>query len=241
VSAVDAGGRARLVRLAADTDPAVRANALWALGAVGTAAELALVERAFTDRDLGAAANAITAYGRLGKRARIDVKEALCRALQARRPALRASALSAARYAGVRCADARERRLLADDASAAVRRAAALLVRDVASSADDQRVLRRCMAEEPDGATALACGPAEGRQRARNGSVAGDIPKAGAARALVFVVPVGEASATPRAPFALVRPDGLVRHGIADRRGAIFEVGLPDGTLELAVPALFDD
>ena len=243
VSGLEAGSRARLIRLAADTDPAVRANALWALGAVGTAAELAVVERAFDDRDLSAAANAVTAYGRLGKRVGVDVKEALCRALQARRPALRASALSAARYAGVRCADARERRLLADDASAAVRRAAALLVRDVASSPDDQRVLRRCVAEEPDGATALACGPAEGRPRARNSGPAEgrQTPSAGAARALVFVVPVGEASAIPRAPFALVRPDGLVRHGIADRRGAVFEVGLPDGTLELAVPALFDD
>jgi HEAT repeat protein len=253
VSGLDTGGRERLVRLATDSDPAVRANALWALGAVGTAAELPLVERAFADRDLSAAANAVTAYGRLGKRAGVDVREALCRALQARRPALRASALSAARYAGVRCADARERRLLADDASAAVRRAAALLMRDVASTADDQRALRRCTAEEPDGATALACGPAQGRPQARNsgpaegrpraagGSIDPDSASAGAARALVFVVPVGEASATPLAPFALVRPDGLVRHGIADRRGAIFEVGLPDGTLELAVPAVFDD
>jgi hypothetical protein len=187
------------------------------------------VERAFDDRDLGAAANAVAAYGRIGVRAKLDVKPALCRVLTARRAAVRASALAAARLAGVRCDDGRERRLVADDPSAAVRRAAALLVRDVAANADDLRALTRCAAEEPNGATALAC------TRPRQGA------SSGAQRALVFVVPIGEARPTPQAPFALVRPDGLVRHGMADRRGAVYEIELADGPLELAVPAHFDD
>jgi hypothetical protein len=110
-----------------------------------------------------------------------------------------------------------------------VRRAAAELVRDVKPSAEDQRALRRCVSEEPDGAVAVACSAAPAR------------PGSGRQRTLIYVVPVGEAVPTPRAPFALRRPDGLVRHGVADRRGAVYEIHLPDGELELNVPALFGD
>ncbi len=41
----------------------------------------------------------------------------------------------------------------------------------------------------------------------------------------------------PRAPFALVRPDGSMRLGVADRRGELFEFAVPPGTVRLAVPA----
>ena len=53
----------------------------------------------------------------------------------------------------------------------------------------------------------------------------------------VYVVPDGRNAPLPRAPFALVRADGLLRLGLADRRGEIFEAGTPRGTIRLAVPA----
>ncbi len=229
VSASDAGARKRLQRLAADPDPGVRSNALWALGAVGSRAELPLLERAFGDRDSSAAANAISAYARIALSEKLDAAPVLCRELGSRRSSLRASALSGLRLVSARCPDQPERRLVSDDPSAQVRRAAVELVRDVRSSAEDRRALRRCVSEEPDGAVAVACSAAPAR------------PGSGRERSLVYVVPVGEAVPTPRAPFALLRPDGLVRHGVADRRGAVYEIGLPDGELELNVPALFGD
>jgi HEAT repeat protein len=229
VSASDAGARERLNRLAADTEPSVRSNALWALGAVGTRADLPSLERAFDDRDLNAAANAVSAYARIARSEKLDAAPVLCRQVAARRPALRASALSGLRLLAARCPERPERRLVSDDPSPRVRRAAVELVRDVQPSGEDQRALRRCVSEEPDGAVAVACAAVPAR------------PVSGNERSLVFVVPVGEAVPTPRAAFALQRPDGLVRHGVADRRGAVYEVGLPDGELELNVPALFGD
>ena len=41
----------------------------------------------------------------------------------------------------------------------------------------------------------------------------------------------------PRAPFALVLPDGLMRLGVTDRRGALFEQAAPRGEVMLEVPA----
>jgi hypothetical protein len=229
VSATDPGARDRLKRLAADADPGVRSNALWALGAVGTRAELPVLERAFDDRDRSAAANAVSAYARVAVSARVDAAPVLCRQLAARSAARRASALSGLRWSSARCAGQPARRLVSDDPSPRVRRAAVELVRDVEPSAEDRRALRRCISDEPDGSVAVAC------------AAVPDRPASGNERSLVFVVPVGEAAPTPRAPFALLRPDGLVRHGVADRRGAVYEVRLPDGELELNVPAAFGD
>jgi hypothetical protein len=110
-----------------------------------------------------------------------------------------------------------------------VRRAAAELVRDVSSDAADARALRRCSARETVGSVAAACSafPSE--------------PAVGNTEALVFVVPAGESDPVERAPFALRRPDGLVRHGRADRRGAVCEGNLGAGELSLDVPAALED
>ena len=54
---------------------------------------------------------------------------------------------------------------------------------------------------------------------------------------LVYVVPIGESAPVPRAPFALVRADGVMRLGLADRRGQLFEHDAPAGEVSLAVPA----
>jgi hypothetical protein len=40
----------------------------------------------------------------------------------------------------------------------------------------------------------------------------------------------------PLAPYSLQRADGLIRSGIADRRGAVFEHAAPQGQLRLVVP-----
>ncbi len=53
----------------------------------------------------------------------------------------------------------------------------------------------------------------------------------------VYVVPDGRGAPLARAPFALVRPDGLLRLGLADRRGEVFEAATPRGVIRLGVPA----
>ena len=53
---------------------------------------------------------------------------------------------------------------------------------------------------------------------------------------VVFVVPDGGTEPKGRAPFALVLPDGTMRLGLADRRGALFVAPLPGGGVELPVP-----
>ena len=58
-----------------------------------------------------------------------------------------------------------------------------------------------------------------------------------ARRLLVFVVPDGKSFPVPQAPYALLRADGFIRSGRADRRGAIFERALPKGEVTLLVPA----
>jgi hypothetical protein len=48
---------------------------------------------------------------------------------------------------------------------------------------------------------------------------------------------MGSAEPAPRAPFALLRADGLMRLGLTDRRGEVFELDAPRGYVSLAVPA----
>ena len=54
---------------------------------------------------------------------------------------------------------------------------------------------------------------------------------------LVFVVPDGKSFPVPQAPYSMLRADGFIRSGRADRRGAIFERALPKGEVTLLVPA----
>jgi hypothetical protein len=225
ILALQSDSGAALAALAADQDATVRANAVWALGAVGTERELAVLTRAVRDPDVATAANAVGALGRVALRHKLGAPRELCELLDDRRAAVRAGALSALRIVAKRCADGRERRVLSSDHSPRARRAAALLLRDVDSSPVDRRALERCAGEDVIGAVAAAClgMPSEGAR--------------GEGEVLVFVVPAGEAAPVPRAPFALVRPDGLTRHGAADRRGAVCEVRVPDGDVELSTHA----
>jgi len=55
----------------------------------------------------------------------------------------------------------------------------------------------------------------------------------------VFVVPDGADQPVAEAAFTLILPDGTLRLGAADRRGALLEIFTPKGDLELGVPAAF--
>lgn len=216
-----------LKRLAADVDGAVRANAVWALGGVGGNDERALLIKALDDKDIAVAGNAAAALGRLAKRTKTSVTKELCGRLSDSRSYVRANSLAGLRVAGARCTNGEERNALSEDRSDVVRRAAADLIVNVPSSdlhADDM-VLESCSAEDRDGSVAAACA-------AQKEPIAKSVEPVS-----VFVVPIGESSPVPRAPFALVRADGLMRLGIADRRGQLFEADAPTGVISLAVPA----
>jgi HEAT repeat protein len=223
---------ASLVKLAADPDPGVRAAAVWSLGTAGTAAHASVVEPLIKDPDAAVAGNAAAALGRLAAREKAPDRAAaaLCPALSQERPYVRANAVTALSLAGAHCDPGTVRDLLARDPSEAVRLAAAdalgrALARDGDKDKDaDRRALARCAGEERDGTVATRC--------------ASPLPAPeGSDDVAVYVVPDGRSAPLSRAPFALVRADGLLRLGLADRRGEIFEADAPRGTIRLAVPA----
>ena len=219
---------AALVKLAGDPDPGVRAAAVWSLGTAGTAAHIAVVEPLVKDPDAAVAGNAAAALGRIAAREKAPDRAtaALCPALAQERPYVRANAVEGLSLAGARCEPATVRDLLARDPSEAARLAAAdALARDGDKAPEaDRRALARCAGEERDAAVATRCGHPL------------PVPE-GTDDIAVYIVPDGRNAPLPRAPFALVRADGLLRLGLADRRGEIFETGAPRGTIRLAVPA----
>ncbi|MCA9600053.1 MAG: hypothetical protein KC776_42410, partial [Myxococcales bacterium] len=219
--------RPLLASLAKDVDGAVRANAIWSLGVVGQGSDEALLVHALGDRDVAVAANAAAALGRVARRSKLHAEKALCPRLTDPRAAVRASALDGLALAKVRCAKAPERGLLEADRSELVRARAARLVARVPSGQPekDHALLERCAAEDHSGVVAAAC--------AREVE---PLPK-GSEPISVVVVPLGEADAVPRAPFALVLSDGSTRYGLTDRRGQVFEIAAPRGEVSLSVPA----
>ena len=223
--AAHADGLAALVTLARDVDGAVRANAVWALGSVGTTNEIALLRELSRDRDVAAAGNAVASLGRLGARFRVAITNEVCPSVSDSRSYVRSNALRALRLAAARCPNAPERRALVRDRSEVVREAAAWLIRDVSPSDVDRRALSRCAEDDPSGTVAAAC-------------AGSNLPPVTATEpVVVYVVPIGEPAPVARAPFALVFENGLMRLGVADRRGAVFEAQAPRGEVALAVPA----
>ena len=222
-----ADGVQALRKLAEDVDGSVRANAVWGLGSRGGSPDQSLLLRALDDRDVAVAGNAAAALGRLGKRLGLRVEKSLCERLSDSRAYVRANAMGGLRVVGARCAGDVEEALLVEDRSDVVRRAAALLIASVASkdTSRDRRLLDTCATEDTDSSVAATC--------------ASDPPKRSKLTepVVVYVVPVGESSPVARTPFALVLADGLMRLGIADRRGAVFEKDAPSGEVSLAVPA----
>jgi HEAT repeat protein len=220
-----------------DSEPSVRADAVWAAGSLPAAEGSRIAARVFqlmSDVDLDVAANATATVARLARTAASDVDlraratGSLCKALGDFRSYVRANALAGLALLGARCEKgAPERKLLAEDPSEIARLAAARLLLSAPSASnpnkDDARALSRCVADDKSGMVANACrasfrAPSEPRP------------------ALVFVVPDGKSAPLPLASYSLMRADGLIRSGNADRRGAIFERAAPAGELRLIVP-----
>jgi HEAT repeat protein len=223
--------RAALLVLLADTDPGVRANAAWSLAQVGTASDLEPLVALRRDSDVAVASNAVAAVGRIAARHAVDAAEPLCAALEDRRSHVLVNALVALELTGAACdKPAAVAWLLEHHPSDEVRLAAArLLARRWAAAVPG--ALARCAAKDVSGMVATHCA-APAPSEAHPGAVQ-DVG--------VLVVPVGEASPAPRAPFSLVRADGFIRSGTSDRRGAIWETSAPPGPLRLTLPAVYAD
>jgi HEAT repeat protein len=201
----------------------VRAQAAWALGAIGekgAAAPLARTLHGEPEEKIDGA----TALGRIAARARDPSLAApLCDLVGDRQPYVRAAALAALSIAHARCGDGTpERRALAEDPSDPVRGAAALAVGRSPRGDVDARALARCATEDRAGDVAARCrAPAS-------------TPKPERARAVtVYVVPDAASTPQPGAPYVLVLADGCLHAGNADRRGAVFDPAAPDGELTL--------
>ncbi|MFO0661803.1 MAG: HEAT repeat domain-containing protein [Polyangiaceae bacterium] len=217
--------------LAKDFDAGVRANAVWSLGTTGERSDLELLSGLISDPSPSVAANAAQSVGRVAAKvsATEEAAKSLCAALTDGRSYVRAAALVGLSIAKARCSDGEaERTALVRDDSPSVRAAAADLIHRVPANevAKDERVLSRCRVEDPFGFVASRCVKAPTVAKERE-------------PVTVLVVPQGQNTPKAEAPFALVFADSTVRHGIADRRGAVFEASAPRGVVSLSVPAPF--
>ncbi|MCA9632566.1 MAG: HEAT repeat domain-containing protein, partial [Myxococcales bacterium] len=216
--------RASLLGLSADPDPAVRASAVWSLGSVAEAGDADALWKALGDPDPAVAANAVGAFARLASRTKVVAQSKLCSALKDGRGYVRANALAGLRLLGERCPGSPEGALLLSDPSDVVRAKAASLLQAVKTTPEDRRALGSCESGDPSSQVAVAC---ESEPDA--------IPST-SEPVTVFVVPLGQSKPAARAPFTLIRADGLMRMGISDRRGAVYEYAAPRGYVELGVP-----
>jgi HEAT repeat protein len=208
----------------ADPDAATRAQAAWSLGSIGDGSDIGRLGALAHGDDADAAADATAAIGRILGRTRAAASGAawLCPLVADRRPVVRANALAGLALAAVRCGDgAAERAALAGDPSDDVRASAALALAH-APSGDDRRALERCATSDPAGRVATRC-------RAQSAPV-----PARTRPTLVYVVPGGASGPRPGAPYALACADGMLRLGVSDRRGAVFDPAAPEGELRLS-------
>ncbi|MEP7050613.1 MAG: HEAT repeat domain-containing protein [Pseudomonadota bacterium] len=219
--------RERLGALLRDIAAPVRANAAWSLGEVGTGADRAALQAALADPDASVAGNALEALARVASRERGQIADLACARLADPRsvPMLRAVALRALRFNGERCAGAEDTRALSRDRVDFVRQSAAALLCDVPRGGADDVALARARDRDPSGAVVAEC--AAPRAAKPSGTDA----------TIVVVIPPGDDLPRPGQPFALLRADGLVRLGISDRRGQLFEAQAPHGSLSLLEPA----
>ncbi len=215
-----------------DADPSVRAAAVWSLAKVGDAKDVSTIAELVSDPDVSVAVNAAGGVGLLLERFPADktvataAHDPLCHALGDTRSYVRANALTSLASGAITCDAGVVVGLLASDPSEVVRAAAASDLRRNAADPVVKKALARCASDDHDATVAEVC---------ERGAVA----KATPARfdLGVFVVPDGKDAPVPRTAFSLVLPGGMVRTGLTDRRGAIFETAVPDGTVQLGVPA----
>jgi cellulose synthase operon protein C len=217
--------RAWLAPLLADPSAAVRANAAWSLGEVGSAAETPALERALNDADANVAGNSLEALARIAARTKGHVALQACPRVMDPRSVLRAVALRALRFTGERCEHGEELVALSRDRADFVRESAAALLRDVPRGKRDAEALARARDGDPSGAVASEC--------EEQSPPAPD----GVEPTVVVVIPAGEDLPEAAQPFALLRADGLVRLGVSDRRGQVFEFAAPHGALSLVESA----
>jgi hypothetical protein len=113
-----------------------------------------------------------------------------------------------------------------DDAVDLVRANAARVVAAApnASTPDDRIALERCASTDRSAEVAKQCRPRPALQA--------HAPKKLQA-VTVFVVGENGGTAKPRAPFLLEYEGGILRAGVADRRGATFDPAAPAGEVVL--------
>jgi cellulose synthase operon protein C len=224
VLAAHADERSRLSALLSDASVRVRANAAWSLAEVGTSAERAALEKALHEEAPSVAGNALSALARIAQREHGQIAPLACPLLADNRPLLRALSLRALRLTRERCPGGQEAAVLLRDRSEFVRKSAAALVRDVLRGKADDALLTRSRDHDPSGAVAAEC-----EARPQQQAVTVREPT------LVVIIPAGQDAPSPSQPFALLRADGLVRLGLSDRRGQVFELA-PRGVLSLLEP-----
>jgi HEAT repeat protein len=214
--------------LANDSDGSVRAQAAFTLGSLGDATVLPALVTLSKSGDGDVAADAAGGIARIaastGRAGQVAIAGAACSMLADGRGAVRANALVALSFAQARCGDGRaERRLLADDPTDLVRAAAARAIA-AAPAPEDRAALDRCVSADRSAEVARFCRP-----RPVDAVSAPRRPRA----VTVFVVGESGAAAKPRAPFLLEYEGGILRAGVADRRGATFEASAPAGEVVL--------
>ncbi len=238
----------RLRQLASDADATVRAQAVWALGAVSEdpADALSLARAISEEPAMAVAANAVAALGRLSVRlpatGSSSPPAAICSALGDARPYVRADALAALTLLqragrGSECAeDATSLAALERDPDEVVRAFAARFLANVAAPATGERALRaraaldRCAIAETSGAVAARCREVA-KDDADHGAAAAASPPL-----VIVVVPDDGGAPVPRSAYAVERSDGLLHVGTSDRRGAVVELALVRGDVRLRVP-----
>ncbi|HSO33251.1 MAG TPA: HEAT repeat domain-containing protein [Labilithrix sp.] len=214
--------------LAADADGGVRAQAAFTLGALGDASVLSTLVALARSGDADVATDAAGGIARsaaiAGSGGQGSIVASVCPMLADGRATVRANALVALSLAQGRCSDGRtERKLLAEDPTDLVRGAAARALL-AAPSADDRAALDRCISTDHSAEVARLCRPRPAEPARPSRAVT------------IFVVGESGATAKPRAPFLLEYEGGILRAGVADRRGATFEAVAPAGELTLRRP-----
>jgi cellulose synthase operon protein C len=223
--------------LARDADLTVRARAAYTLGALGDLSTLRELSALVRTGDVAVATNAAAAVASVaraaGPGATTAVASAMCPALADGRPTVRANVLSALAAAGARCGDGgAERQRLTGDPSDLVRASAARAI-TAAQTPSDAQALDRCVSSDRSAEVAHLCRPASARSpRAASAGASGG---AGARPRAVTVYVFAETgnAPRPRAPFLLQYENGVLRAGVADRRGATFDPVAPSGDLVL--------
>lgn len=214
--------------LANDGDGSVRAQAAFTLGLLGDASVLPVLVGLAKSGDVSVATNAAGGIARYaaksGQAARAAITGSVCAMLADGRTTVRANALVALSFAHARCGDASAtRRLLADDPSDLVRAAAARAIAS-APSAEDRAALDRCVSADRSGEVARLCRP-----HAASTNVVAQRPRA----VTVFIASEEGAAAKPHAQFLIEYEGGILRAGVADRRGATFDPSAPPGDVVL--------